>query len=422
MTADEVPGPSVMSLRWLAQRESIVLTGRLLGVALTLVAVALAFSLVFVGVGVFFLPACVRSLHDQASGLAAAHARMTGVAIRVPVIPERHRAGFFGRLLDTWNLLTSIEFWRLMRWALVDPLTGIVLAIMPFAFVGWGVYGVVALPILYLLLRLTPNDWYAFVPVTSPQGHAVAVVLGLGFIVVGFLTGSWWLRVQGRWSALLMGSQGVDLRERVDELATSRAEARQDAAAELRRIEQEVHDGTQSQLVAIGMKLGTAEALLEREPERARDLIGRAREDSSTALAELRDLMRGIRPPVLADRGLGPALEALALDATTTVTTHVDLPRRFDESLESAVYFAARELIANAIKHANASRVTLTTGTDAALLTVTVSDDGRGGASLVPGHGLDGTRRRLSVFDGRLVVNSPPGGPTTVRIEVPCGL
>jgi len=170
------------------------------------------------------------------------------------------------------------------------------------------------------------------------------------------------------------------------------------------------------------MKLGTAEALLDEEPQRARDLIGQAREDSSIALAELRDLMRGIRPPVLADRGLGPALEALALDAATTVTTHVDLRVRFDESLESAVYFAARELIANAIKHANASRVTLTADTDGTLLTVTVSDDGRGGASLVPGHGLDGTRRRLSVFDAKLVVNSPAGGPTMVRIEVPCGL
>lgn len=422
MTSDEAPPPNAMSVRWSAQRDSILLTGRLLGVAFTLVAAALAFALVFIGVGVFFLPACVRVLHGQASGLAAAHGRMTGVAIRVPVIPESRRDGFIGRLLDTWNLLTCIEFWRLVRWALIEPLTGTVLAIMPFGFVGWGVYGVVVMPILYLLLRLTPTDWYAFIPVASPQGLPFAAILGLGFIFFGFVTGPWWLRVQGQWSALLLGTQSVELRERASELATSRAEARQDAAAELRRIEQEVHDGTQSQLVVIGMKLGTAEALLDEEPQRARDLIGQARADSSIALAELRDLMRGIRPPVLADRGLGPALEALALDAATTVTTHVDLPVRFDESLESAVYFAARELITNAIKHANASRVTLTADTDGTLLTVTVSDHGRGGASLVPGHGLDGTRRRLSVFDAKLVVNSPAGGPTIVRIEVPCGL
>jgi len=336
------------------------------------------------------------------------------------VIPERQRDGFIGHVLETWKLMTSGEVWRLIRWAFIDIHTGTVLAIFPFGFVGWGVYGVVVLPILYRLLRLTPGDWYAFIPVT-PRNLPFTAILGLGFIVFGFLSGPWWLRVQGQWSALLLGGPAVDLRQRVGELTTSRAEARQDAAAELRRIEQEVHDGTQSQLVAIGMKLGTAEALLDEEPERARDLIGQAREDSSIALAELRDLMRGIRPPVLADRGLGSALEALALDAGTIVTTHVNLPVRFDESLESAVYFAARELIANAIKHAHASRITLSAETVGTLLTVSVSDDGRGGASLVPGHGLDATRRRLSVFDGKLLVNSPAGGPTTVRIEVPCG-
>ena len=410
-----------MSGRWAAQRDSILLTGRLLGVAFTVVGAALAFVLVFLGVGVFLFPACARALHAQAAGLAAAHAQMTGVVIRVPVLPVDDRGGFVARSLYTWRLLTSAEFWRLVRWALFDPYTGAFLAIVPFGFVGWGVYGVIVMPILYLLLRLTPTEWYAFIPVMSPAGLPFAAVLGIAFVVFGYMTGPWWLRVQGRWSALLLGRQVVDLRERVDELATSRAEARQDAAAELRRIEQEVHDGTQSQLVAIGMKLGAAEALLDQEPQRARDLIEQAREDSSTALTELRDLMRGIRPPVLADRGLGPALEALALDATTTVTTHVDVPGGLDESLEAAVYFAARELIANAIKHARASRVALAAESDGTTLTVTINDDGQGGATLVPGHGLDGTRRRLGVFDGRLIVTSPAGGPTSVRIEVPCG-
>ena len=410
-----------MSSRWAAQRDSILLTGRLLGVAFTLVGAALAFALVFLGVGVFLFPACVRSLRAQAAGLAAAHAQTTGVVIRVPVLPVDDRGGFVARSLHTWRLLTSAEFWRLVRWALFDISTGIVLAIVPFGFVGWGFHGVVVLPILYLLLRITPTEWYAFIPVMSPSGLPFAAILGIGFIVFGFMTGSWWLRMQGRWSALLLGGQVVDLRERVDELATSRAEARQDAAAELRRIEQEVHDGTQSQLVAIGMKLGTAEALLDQEPQRARDLIEQAREDSSTALTELRDLMRGIRPPVLADRGLGPALEALALDATTTISTQVDVQGRLDDSLEAAVYFAARELIANAIKHGRASRVTLAANSDATTLTVTINDDGQGGATLVPGHGLEGTRRRLRVFDGRLIVISPVGGPSSIRIEVPCG-
>lgn len=419
-TDDDVPQRASTS-RWSAVGQSVLITGRLIAVAFTVLAAAVALMLVVVGIGVVLFPACARSLHGQALGLACAHTRFTGIELRVPVIAERVAGGFTGRLRHTWIMLSSREFWRLARWALVDPFTGLLLAFMPFGLVAWGLYGLVAMPILYLLLRLTPTEWYAFIPVSSTAAVPYAMGLGFVFIVVAVKTGSGWLRLEGRWSAWLLGSRVTDLRRRVDQLATSRADARHDAAAELRRIEQEVHDGTQSQLVAIGMKLGTAEALMEDDPHRARDLIGQAREDSTTALTELRGLMRGIRPPVLADRGLGAALEALALDTMTPVLTQIHLPTRCDESLEALMYFAARELITNALKHADASHITVSAHLDGSVLAVTISDDGTGGARLVPGHGLDDMRRRLAVVDGTVVVDSPRGGPTTVRVEASCG-
>jgi signal transduction histidine kinase len=410
-----------MSRRWAAQRDSLLLTARLVALEVTVAVTVAALCLVVVVVGVYLFPWCVRAVRAQAVGIAQIHARRTGIELRVPTVPEVDQRGFAGHVKRTLVLLSGRDTWRLLLWAFLDSYVGIVLATAPLGLVVWGLRGVILLPALYLWLRVVWTDWYFFL-VTSPSQLPLAAAIAAAIAVAGFSTGPWWLRLHGRWEALFLGAEAAGLRERVDALKTSRADARQDAAAELRRIEQEVHDGTQSQLVSIGMKLGTAEALLDDEPQRARDLIAQAREDSSAALTELRDLMRGIRPPVLADRGLGPALEALALDATITVTTRIALADRFDESLESTVYFAARELIANAIKHSGASHVMVDASTDGRLVTVRVEDDGRGGATLVPGHGLDGVRRRLTVFDGALTVQSPAGGPTVVRIEVPCEL
>lgn len=409
--------------RWQALGGSALLTGRLIGVLLTIVATVLAFALVLIGVGIWLFPACIRALRSQALGIASMHARWTAIELRVPMLRRADSSDARGRARHTWDLLSDPATWRLLRWAAVDSCTGvgIFLAVAPLAFVAQGVQGVVVMPLLWLIFRITPAEWYAFIPVFDPAMIPLASLLGVAFIAVGFLTGPWWLRLHGRWAAALLGTANAELRERVGVLSVSRTEARNDAADELRRLEREVHDGTQSQLVTIGLTLGTAEALMVEDPERARELVAKARDDSTAALAELRDLIRGIRPPILADRGLGSALESLALDASTTVTTHIDLPDRLDAALETTVYFAVRELLSNAIKHAAATRVTVDARADAARLTVTVTDDGRGGATILPGHGLDGIRRRLAAFDGTLVITSPTEGPTTVEIEAPCG-
>ena len=381
-----------------------------------------AFCLIGLGIGIVLFPGAVRLLHAQAQRLRRTDEHVTGEAFAVPSLPAQSAPGFVGHAMYCWRLLTDRAFWHLLLWSVVDPFTGTALTCAPFGTVLWGVYGIVALPIVYFGFGRLPTDWYAFIPVTSAATVISAAVLGVFFVAAGYRTGPWWLRIQARWSSLLLGSHLAELQDRVAALSATREAVRDDAAAELRRIERDVHDGAQAQLVAIGMKLGTAEELLARDPAAAMALIGQAREDSSTALIGLRDLMRGVHPPVLADRGLGPALEAMAIESALPTTVDVHLPTRLDSSLEAAAYFATRELLTNAAKHAGATRLRLTATMTVDRLHIDVSDDGAGGAVIAPGGGLDGIRRRLAAFDGTIDVTSPVGGPTAIALEVPCAL
>jgi signal transduction histidine kinase len=210
------------------------------------------------------------------------------------------------------------------------------------------------------------------------------------------------------------------LEERIQALTESRAETVDTQAAELRRIERDLHDGAQARLVALGMSLGLAEDLLERDPDQARALVAEARTATGAALTELRDLVRGIHPPVLADRGLVGALQALVLTCPLPVDGTLDVPR-LPAPVESAAYFAVTEVVTNAIKHSRATRLAIDASVADDRLTLVVRDDGRGGADPARGTGLQGIARRLASFDGTLDVDSPAGGPTTIRMELPCG-
>jgi signal transduction histidine kinase len=220
---------------------------------------------------------------------------------------------------------------------------------------------------------------------------------------------------------LLGRSPDPELSRRVRELTETRSEAVTSAAAELRRIERDLHDGAQGRLVAIGMNLRAAEQMLLSSPQEAAALVVEARVASAAALEELRGLVRGIYPPVLADRGLGEAIRALAMDLPLPCETEIDLPGRLDTPVESACYFAVAEVVTNAVRHASARslriRAARTTG---GLLRIEVVDDGVGGADPAAGSGLAGVERRLAAFDGILAVSSPTGGPTIVVMEVPC--
>ncbi len=259
-----------------------------------------------------------------------------------------------------------------------------------------------------------PSPWYAALTGAGPQGYVPVLFAAFVFLAFGL-----WLvpRTLGARGALV-----GRLTSRVQRLSETRTVAVDTAAAELRRVERDLHDGAQARLVALGMSLRAAERLFATSPGAALALVGEAREMSSRALTELRDLVRGILPPVLADRGLGDAVRALALETPVATKLDIDLPGRLAEPVESAAYFAVAEVLANAAKHAQARMVEIHMRHTGEVLRIAVTDDGIGGADPAQGSGLRGVERRLGTFDGILAVNSPPGGPTIVVIEVPCAL
>jgi signal transduction histidine kinase len=259
-----------------------------------------------------------------------------------------------------------------------------------------------------------PSPWYAALSGAGPQGYVPVLMAAFLFFAFGL-----WLvpRTLGRHYLLVNR-----LTNRVQRLSETRTDAVDTAAAELRRVERDLHDGAQARLVALGMSLRAAERLFATSPGAALAMVGEAREMSSRALTELRDLVRGIHPPVLADRGLGDAVRALALETPVNTKLDIDLPGRLAPPVESAAYFAVAEMLANAAKHAHARTVDIHMRHEGDALRIAVTDDGVGGADPDKGSGLRGVERRLGSFDGILAVNSPPGGPTIVVIEVPCAL
>jgi signal transduction histidine kinase len=208
--------------------------------------------------------------------------------------------------------------------------------------------------------------------------------------------------------------------ERISELEMTRAGAVEQQETDLERIERDLHDGAQARLVALGMSLGMAEQKLASDPEGAREMLADARRGAHEALEELRDLARGIHPPVLADRGLEAAIAALASRTPLHVRVTVDLDKRPAAPVESAAYFIVAEALANVGKHARAEHVDIAVRRRGGALVVEVVDDGVGGAERA-GSGLQGLVRRVEALDGSLELLSPAGGPTTVRAVMPCG-
>ena len=229
--------------------------------------------------------------------------------------------------------------------------------------------------------------------------------------------------------ALLGPSRGEELAVRVESLARSRAEIVAATDAERRRIERDLHDGTQRRLVSLAMHLGMARASLTDAPEPVRQVIEQAHDEATEALAELRQLVRGLHPAVLDDRGLDAALSGIAANAPLPVRLRVDVPTRCAPGVEAVAYFVVSEALTNVAKHAGASHAEVTVERTGDRLRIVVSDDGRGGATLDPdgsaangsGTGLRGLAQRAAAVDGTLTVESPPGGPTTITVELPCG-
>ncbi len=219
----------------------------------------------------------------------------------------------------------------------------------------------------------------------------------------------------------LLYREGDELAERVEHLEETRAGAVDAARVELERVERDLHDGAQARLVAVAMELGRAEQKLRAgDTEAAGELLGQARVDTQTALTELRDLARGIRPALLSERGLDEAVTSLAARAVVPTTVECDISRRLPAAVETATYFVVAEALTNVAKHAQASSAAVRVERRGDRLEVEVRDDGRGGAD-ADGGGLSGLRRRVGALDGTLFLSSPAGGPTILRAELPCG-
>ncbi|MGI8867842.1 MAG: sensor histidine kinase [Mycobacteriales bacterium] len=258
--------------------------------------------------------------------------------------------------------------------------------------------------------------------------HSQSAAIGFGIPYAALSLVIWWFVTPALmranvaiYRAVLSPTQSrAELTKRVETLVETRQETVDTQAQELRRIERDLHDGAQARLVALGMSLGLADQMMERDPVKARELLAEARSTSSQALQELRDIVRGIHPPVLADRGLDGAVRALALANPLPTRADIDIPVRLVAPVESAAYFAIAEAMTNVIKHTDATTCWVDAKYAHEALTMTVSDDGSGGADPAKGSGLAGIERRLAAFDGTLMVSSPAGGPTVVAMHLPC--
>ncbi|WP_214410274.1 sensor histidine kinase [Sphaerisporangium fuscum] len=393
-----------------AVRHLVVGLGLGLLALFTFAAVIIVAALTPFGVG---LPA-IPPLTVWARTLTSWQRRRVATRLGVP-LPTRHRP------LD--GPLT-----RQVRSALSDPAT--------YRDIAWlGVYGVigtaggyvaVALPLFAVNAFTVPLWWWA-VPEPSLLGYPIdswpaafsGIAVGLGYTLLAVVLLDPLAAATARLSHVLLRPPK---RVRLAAVSAARAAALEAHERELKRIERDLHDETQNRLVAVLMNLGMLERSLAEAPEPARRLAARAHDAASDALTHLRQVVRTIHPPVLTERGLDGAIAALAAGSPVPCTLTVEPFPRLPAAVETAAYFAVAEALTNLAKHSGATRAQVRLRAEADLLVAEVEDDGYGGARARPGGGLAGVDRRVAAFSGRTLLISPPGGPTVLRVELPCGL
>ncbi|MBM7412344.1 signal transduction histidine kinase [Clavibacter michiganensis] len=398
------------------------------------------------------LPAAVYSLFDSllwsASGLFAAVALLAALfAARGLGAVERARIGWAeprpirpvdwtprwqqNRATRILSAVASPHYWlHLLHAVVVYPLVSFVTlgvgALLVAGFLGPIAGGIAILGYGWRFEQILVDHGY-----DAGRTFALAGVLGVTAMILSVVLLPLWARgavLAHYWTdhALLGGFKSDALERRVQGLEQSRAGAVTAEGQTLRQIERDLHDGPQQRLVRLRMDLAAAERALDTDPERARTLIAEASEHAHDTLEELRALSRGFAPPILLDRGLVAALEALASRATVPVALDVHLPETLvlPTEVERNVYFTVSELLTNVAKHSEATRadVTLVLMRDfdgARILVARVTDDGRGGASVQEGHGLEGLVGRIGALDGDVSISSPQGGPTRITARVP---
>ncbi|MGX7827107.1 sensor histidine kinase [Actinokineospora sp. 24-640] len=334
---------------------------------------AIGVSTVIIWVGVLVLVGTVVATR------AFGNAHLWWTRLVCPDLPKRAVLGpSQNTALRQWRVLfTDRRTWRDLAYILLN---------FPLAILGFAL-GVVSIPLVPLALWVAPR--FAWL-----QGQLAV--------------------------AMLSNDRTADLTARAQRLQASRARGVDAAEAERRRIERDLHDGAQQRLVAVAMGLGRAKSKLDADPVGARALLDEAHADAKLAVAELRDLARGIYPAVLADRGLDAALSSLAARCPAQVEVHVDIQPRPPAAVESTAYFIVSETLANVAKHAQATTVLVRAWRDDDRVVVEVTDDGVGGAAVRQGGGLYGLADRAATIDGVMTVVSPFGGPTVIRADLPC--
>ncbi|WP_320781512.1 sensor histidine kinase, partial [Streptomyces sp. CRN 30] len=318
--------------------------------------------------------------------------------------------------------LTDPTTRRELRWALRHGTLGLVLGLLGVC-LPLAAFRDTVFPLVWPLLPADTTSTSIGYGIARSWPEALSVsLLGVGWIamILGLTPGM--ARLQARpGRRLLAAGPDTDLSLRVAELTATRAAALDAHAAELRRIERSLHDGTQNRIVTVTVLLGAARRMAARDPVRADELLERAQGAAEQALAELRSVSRSILPPVLADRGLAGALSGLAAECAVPCRTDVEAPLRCAASVEATAYFVVAEALTNIARHSGAGRAAVTVRARDGRLHLRVEDDGRGGADEAGGSGLTGIRRRVAAHDGTLRVISPAGGPTVLEVDLPSG-
>ena len=401
-------------------RRALVLLGMLPSAMVTLFGgialVMAALLIVAAGVGLVLVPLTLVALRMWTDLHRVVAGRLLGR--EVPTRLRRLRGG-----VGSWwkQLLGDRATYRDLLWMPVQVVVGVPLGLVTLLLLG--------VPVVSLLAMVL---WWS--PVGAELQYLPGFAMGdplaaYGAGVPGLLLGSFlayklippMAEVWAGLTAQLLHESTVDaLEKRVDVLTETRADALHAHNAELRRIERDLHDGTQAKLVSISLRLGIAQQVVREEPETALTLMNEAQQRADSAMAELRTIARTIYPPILADRGLTGALHSLVADSG--VPAHLELGEvgALPAAIEAAAYFVVAESLANVGKHSGASFALVSVGRIDDHLRVSITDDGRGGIEESRGSGVNGIRRRVAALDGRTTVDSPVGGPTTITVEFPC--
>ncbi|GAA2847174.1 histidine kinase [Actinoplanes cyaneus] len=404
------------TIRRAGQATAYLLRGGVTGVtavgALLLLVVAAALCPVLIGV-----PLLARAVRGGRS-LAAGERRRAGLLLG-EVVPRHDLESSGSSFAQLRTLTRDPAAWRDLAWLVLHAVTAAPLAVC------W-----LALWVCAVLAPFVTMLWWApsgapidfFVPIDSwSRASAVPLPVAAGSAALLIVAGPVVASAQARVCRALLAPSARDrLTARVEQLSSTRAAALDAHALELRRIERDLHDGIQAHLVAVAIKLGLAQRQRRADPDAADNLVEGAHAGVEHALTTLREVVRTIYPPILADRGLAEAVRTLAAESPVPVRASIGALARPPAAVESAAYFVVAEALTNVVKHSGATEITLSLDQGGDRLVVEVSDNGCGGADPSAGTGLAGMTDRAAALDGRMTLRSPAGGPTTVRVELPC--